>query len=248
MTIKAFLVAGLFALPIAAAAQDDWNHRVTAYGWATGLSSTVETPVGELEAEIDFDEILDSLDLAFFGAFEARKGRWAVVIDGMYADLATEIESFPTANFNSGEIGTQVGLIGGYVTYAVVDGPKTRIDVGPGLRYTDVSVDALAEGVDPTPDTAITVDGSWTDLVIATRLTQAFNENWYGVAYADVGGFGIDDSSEITWQAFGGVGYDFGNSWSGLAGYRHLFIDHDFGPTNVDTEISGPFFGVQKTF
>jgi hypothetical protein len=248
MSCKPLLLAGLLSLPAQAIAQDEWNYRVTGYGWATGLSSTVETPIGDLEAEVDFDEIIESLDLAFFGAFEARQGRWAFIVDGMYADLTTEVETFPAGNFSEGEIETQVGLIGGYVTYALVDGPGTRIDIGPGFRYTDVQVDASADGVDPTPDRAVSVDGSWTDFVIAARLTQAFSENWYGVAYADIGGFGIEESSEITWQTFGGIGYSFGGSWSGLGGYRYLHIDRDFGPTNVETNISGPFIGLQKTF
>ena len=248
MTFKSLLIASILALPVQAMAQDDWNYRLTGYGWATGLSSSVETPVGDLETEVDFDEILDSLDIGVFGAFEARKGRWAIIVDGMYADLTTDVEDFPVGNFSGGEIETQVGLLGGYVTYAVVDTGTTRVDVGPGLRYTSVDVDAGADGVDPTPDRAVSVDDSWADFIIAARVTQAFNQNWYGVAYADVGGFGIDESSEITWQAFGGIGYDFGNSWSALGGYRHLFIDRDFGPTNVDTEVFGPFVGVQKTF
>ena len=90
--------------------------------------------------------------------------------------------------------------------------------------------------------------GGWTDAVIAARVSRQFNDNWYGFAYADVGGFGIGDSSDLTWQAFAGAGYRFSETWSVAGGYRNLTIEREFGPLDVTSDVSGPFLGFQARF
>jgi hypothetical protein len=236
------------AAPASAAAQSEWEHTATLYGFFPGISTTVETPRGEVESEIGFDEIWDNLDIAFFGAFEARNKRLSLVGDFQFVDLGVEAEIPANPLFSSAEIDNKLVVVGAYAMYALVDAADLRFDVGGGLRHLDVSIETELHGQGTTPDESFSAEAGWTDAVIAARFSQQFNDNWYGVAYADVGGFGIGDSSDLTWQAFAGAGYRFSETWSVAGGYRNLTIEREFGPLDVTSDVSGPFLGFQARF
>jgi len=242
------LAAVVLAAPGTAAAQGEWNYSATLYGWFPGVKSTVETPFGEVEGEVDFEEILETLDLAFLGAIEARKGRVALVADLQFFDVGVEAEPPAGLQFSEAEIGSQMTLLSAYATYAVVDQTDLRIDVGGGLRYVDASIDTHLVGQGATPDASFNRDGGWTDPIVAARVRRQFNDRWHGVAYADVGGFGVEDSSDLTWQAFVGGGYRIDQTWSAVGGYRHLVIEREFRASPVTVEVSGPFLGFQASF
>ncbi len=253
MSTKWLALLALFAVPGAAFAQSSeaentWQYTATAYGWFPGVSTTVETPVGDIEAEVDFDEILETLDIAFLGAFEARKGRVSLIGDLQFFDVSAEAGTPTGALFSEAEVDSQMLLFSTYALYALVDNEDTRFEIGGGLRYTDATVETLLRGQTVTPDVSFELDGGWADALIAARLNQRFNEKWYGVAYADVGGFGIGDSADLTWQASAGLGYRFNEKWSTVGGYRHLTIEREFDRADVEADISGPFLGVQVKF
>jgi hypothetical protein len=231
-----------------ASAGSDWHYTATLYGWFPGVSTTVETPMGEVESEASFDEILETLDLAFLGALEARNGRFSLIADLQFFDVGVEAEPPTGMLFSEAEVDSQMVLLSAYATYALVDTDDLRVDVGGGLRYIDATIDTHLTGVAPTPDASFSRDGGWADALIAARISKQFDERWYGVAYADVGGFGIGDSSDLTWQAFVGAGYRFNETWSAVGGYRHLSIERAFGNFDVTADVSGPFLGFQASF
>ena len=230
------------------AAESEWDYTATLYGWFPGVSTSLETPMGEVESEVGFDEILETIDVAFLGAVEARNGRFSLIGDLQYFDVGVEAEPPTGMLFSEADVDSQMVLVSAYATYALVDEPDLRFDVGVGLRYVDATIDTHLLGVAPTPDTSFTRDGGWTDALIAARISKQFNERWYGVAYADVGGFGVGDSSDLTWQAFVGAGYRFNETWSAVGGYRHMTIERAFGNFNVTADVSGPFLGFQVSF
>ena len=245
------VAVSIFALTVAtgaANAQGEWEYRATFYGWLTGITAETETPIGDFEAEIEFADIFEELDIAAFGAFEARKGRWSFIADGMFVELSPEISLPARSPLSTGEIESQTAMISAYASYAIVDEADWRFDIGGGLRYCDASTETTLIAQDGSTAGVFSTDGSWTDLLVAARATRSFNDKWWGVGYADVGGFGIEDSSELTWQVFGGVGYRFSERWSGIAGYRYLSIEHEVGNSSIVTELYGPQIGVQVAF
>jgi len=128
-----------------ASAKNNWEYIATSYGWFPGITTTVETPIGEFESEVDFEEILESLDIAFLGAFEARNGRLALVGDIQFFDIGADI-SPPVGTLSSGgEIDSKLFIVSAYATYAVIDQADLRLDLGGGLRYTDATFDAGLE-------------------------------------------------------------------------------------------------------
>ncbi len=244
MTVTRFVFAAFITLPASAMAEETWRYTGTFYGWLPGVSTTVETPLGDVEAEVEFADVLDKLDFAFLAALEARKGRWALVGDLQYFDLGADaspnIEAIGTV-----EIDSQIAILGGYALYNVYDSPDTRIELGGGLRYYDAKFDTLVSGTVPL---SLSDEGNWADAVLSARVTQTFNEDWFGVAYVDVGGFGLGDSSDLTWQAYVATGYRLNDSWSAVAGYRHVMFERDFDGRTVTSNVGGPVIGFQRQF
>ncbi len=248
MAAKWIILLAVMAAPGTALAESDWDYTATLYGWFPGVSTTVETPVGEIEGEVDFDEVLETLDIAFLGAFEARKGKLSLVGDFQFFDISTEAETPSGTLFSDADVESQMILFSAYAAFALVDDADTRFEVGGGVRFADADIDTQLLGQGAVPDAAFSADGSWADLLIASRIFHRFSTRWHGVAYGDVGGFGIGDSSDLTWQASAGLGYRFNETWSAVGGYRHLSVERGFDRVDVTADVSGPFLGVQASF
>ncbi|MEL6475129.1 MAG: hypothetical protein AAFQ21_13685 [Pseudomonadota bacterium] len=247
MSLTRIILLAAVAMPGTAAADSDWEYTGKFYGWFPGVTTTVETPIGEVEAEVDFDEVLETLDIAFLGAFEARKGRLSLIGDLQYFDVSAETERAPGA-FTGAEIDSQLVIFSAYSTYALVDSNDLRFDVGGGLRFNGSSVEAKLEEDGGASGPSFEDDGGWTDLLFAARVRSQFSDKWYGTGYADVGGFGIGDSSELTWQVSAGLGYEFNDTWSMVGGYRHYSVEHGDELVTATVEVSGPFLGVDIAF
>ena len=244
MTITRVALAAFIILPVPAMAEEDWQYTGTFYGWLPGITTTVETPLGDVEADVEFSDILEKLDFAFLAAVEARKGRLALVGDLQYFDLGAQA-SPGTAAINTVDIDSKITVLGGYALYDVSDNSDTRIELGGGLRFYDAKFDTTISGANAL---SLSDEGNWADAVLSARVTHAFNEDWFGVAYADVGGFGLGNSSDLTWQAYVGAGYRLNDSWSAIAGFRHLMFERDFDGRMVTSNVGGPVIGFQKQF
>jgi opacity protein-like surface antigen len=59
---------------------------------------------------------------------------------------------------------------------------------------------------------------------------------------ADIGGFGV--GSDLTWQLFGGVGYQCTRNVEVEAGWRYLAIDYDDDGMVFDATVSGLILGL----
>lgn len=247
--------AGLTALALVAglggpadAQERSWQYAVSIYGWASGIDTSVDTPLGTIGTELSFADVFDKLDFAFFGTFEARKGPWVVFGDLNYSDLSTALGEPVGANFADVETDPTLAVISGFVGYAVVDRPDLRIDAGAGFRYYDVSVDTQLVGNPGVPNVQIPHSKSWTDAIIGLHLYAPVSGRWFARAYVDVGGFGLGDSSELSWQVYAGGGYTINEVWAIEAGYRTLSIKQDFDNATVELDQSGPLIGVTMRF
>ena len=72
-------------------------------------------------------------------------------------------------------------------------------------------------------------------------------KKWSLPYYFDIGGFGID--SDLTLQAYAGIGYHFADWFSMALGYRYLY--YDFGDDSKlveDLNLYGATLGFNFTF
>jgi hypothetical protein len=95
-----------------------------------------------------------------------------------------------------------------------------------GVRYNNLSGEIRGPGILPTPRTPTGTQDWWDPIVdanLALPLGKAFSLNVRG----DFGGFGV--GSNLTWQAFPYVSWQF-TKWGSLQlGYRWLYMEYGTG-------------------
>ena len=73
-----------------------------------------------------------------------------------------------------------------------------------------------------------------------------FGSGFFVNAWGNVGGFGA--ASDLTWDVYGGVGYEWNGWLSSIIGYRHLEVDYDHEGFLYDVSQSGPIIGAVLRF
>ncbi len=119
---------------------DDWDFRITPYGWLAGIEGS--TGVGPLVADVDasFGDLLEQLEMATALQFEARKGRWGIIADGLYVELGAE-GSTPGPIYDNAEV--EMKQFTGELTaaYRIYESPSGSVDLYAGIRYNGLSLD-----------------------------------------------------------------------------------------------------------
>ncbi|MHA3976674.1 outer membrane beta-barrel protein [Halovulum sp. GXIMD14794] len=243
---KAALAIALCGLAAPASAQDDWEFTFSLYGWFTGINSELETPRGTVNSNISFSDVWDSLDIALFTAAEARRGRWSGVVDVIYSELTSfSSTGFPT--YSEAKVSSDMAVIGGFATYRAIEQPNVSVDVLGGFRYYNVDIGLGLRG-DGAPDLDTSRGDQWVDPVIGARVRAPIGDSWFVNGFADIGGFGIGDASDLSWQIYGGAGYEINETWVLQGGYRYLSIDREFDNADTKLELYGLLLGVSARF
>lgn len=82
----------------------------------------------------------------------------------------------------------------------------------------------------------------WVDPFIGVRGYYNFTNDFYAVAKADIGGFGI--SSDLTWQVYAALGYRLSKSTTLELGYKYMAVDYTSGGFTNDVRTSGVFLNL----
>lgn len=247
-TSLACLVA-LFAGPAAAQQSTDWSFAGSIYGWLPALSTSIDTNsrAGTVETDLSITDAIDTLDFAFMGTLEARKGPVTFLGDLIYTDLSISERSPRGLIFDKSTVDTKLTMFSGYGLYSVRETEMVDFSVGAGFRVYSMDVDLGLQGG--------LLDGrkfggseSWVDPLVVARLVVPFSEKWFATAFGDIGGFGIGDASELTYQALVSVGYRLNDRWSTQFAYRYLNIEKDVNGDDTTLELYGPVIGATYRF
>ena len=213
------------------------------------------------------------------GYFEARNGRFSIFSDLVYLKIGLNGSMTRSRGVDAlnATVGASAGLkyemfIGELAAaYEVarwgatgVPGSGTAIDVFGGVRAWWQRADAslALTGTVNIGDLALNADGtlsasqsvSWADPLVGLRLRHQFAPGLNFVASGDVGGFGV--GSQFSWQALAAINYDFcvrnNVTWSGMLGYKALFVDYSKGSGltryEYDMTMHGPILGITARF
>jgi hypothetical protein len=240
-------VSPVLAQTESSASQDQWQFSGAFYLWGADLGGQT---IGGSEVEVDFSDLFDNLEMAFMGAFSARKNKWSLYTDIIYMDLAVDKTadlSIPVGPIQV-PVTTSVSLdveawilhfAGGYNLYS--EG-ESRLDVIGGARYLDLDqtmfleLQSLGPGLSRTVSESLT---SW-DGIVGLKGQASLGERWFLPYYLDIG----TGDSKLTWQATAGIGYRAGKVWDLALVYRHLEWDFDSTLVVDDINFSGPTLGV----
>jgi hypothetical protein len=229
----------------ALAQEAGWSFSLSPYLWTPGISSSVETRFGTLDAEAGIDDVLSATDFALMGAFEARNGRWGLIADLVYSDLTERSDTPFGALFSRARVDTDLTMATLYAGYRLHEDDHVAVDLLGGARAVWLDIDvALTPGA--LPARSFGLSESWVDPLIGGRARLALTERWFATGLADIGGF--DAGSDLTWQVLATIGYQFNPRWSVQGGWRQLAIEKEMEGRDVELDLGGPAIGFTVRF
>jgi opacity protein-like surface antigen len=230
-------LASSFAANAQQVASQSWSYEVTPYLWAAGLDG--DTAADGAGSEIDTGYrffSLDNLDWTLGTAFEAQKGRWSLLADGLYVEFSDEFDppafASTTAEVSGGFLETSAAI-------STVSVPG--LDVVFGMRYV-----ALNSTVQLTPSIVGDTSKSWLDPLVGVRYEHAFNDRWSVNLRGDIGGFGV--SSDLATNVAATFGWRMTQATNLRFGYRVLQMDFADDGFVLDAILQGYTIGFSYAF
>lgn len=231
----------------------EWKQRISIYGWFPSIDGKLNYAIpgtGD-SAEADASDLIDNLQGVFMGTYEARKQKWSFTGDVIYLSLSNSeddsisIPGEPALGSQQDMKAWVVGLYGGYNVYLT---KKVSTDILAGVRYLSVDVDATVDISGPPPPSlpskSLSESVNLWDGIVGVRGKAMLSDKWYVPYHFDIG----TGNSDLTWQAFAGVGYRF-NSWGTVVlAYRHLEYDQGKNDLLQNVSFSGPALGLNFHF
>jgi hypothetical protein len=244
MTVRSIAFAALLALGATPLSAQDWKGNFTLYGWLPAIEGAQEAPNGEPIVDLDSEDILDALDLAFMATGQIHKDRWGAMFDVVYTDLGSDAKA--KAPFTAkASVGTTIWFATLAGTYRLTGDDENFVGVYGGIRYFDASADMKVSLLDDRIRKNVNADANWVDPIIGVQGRYPLSERWSLYGFGDVGGF--DVGSNFTWQAYSGVNYEFSERFAGNLGVRFMSIDYE-DKVKLDVDVYGPLLGITYRF
>jgi hypothetical protein len=241
--VAAYLLLGGMAARAQTATQGDggWKYDLILYGWGTGLSGDLGPNIKQFEAHASTGDILGALDFAAMVHFEARSGRWGILVDPIYANLGKTVDNQGRRRERTIDLNLEASVLGVAASYQLVKTPEASLDLTFGGRYFGLGADIAPRRVQ-----AFHASYSWVDPVIGLTGSAKMSKAWTFGYRADIGGFGV--GSDLTWS--GAVTFDaqVSRAVSITFGYVALYNDYSTGSGprafKYDATLMGPALGV----
>ncbi len=238
-------------------APKEWWVTLAADSWVTAVDGTLGIRGFDVSADMGMDEVLKNLEFAYMGFVEAGYRRWSLGVDGIYARLS-DSQSFRRGPLSAeAKLKQEQAFITVRAQYRLVQAQRWTLDGFAGFRWNYLSFKTdlttrldfqhpLLERFNRTRTRNFNLSEDWFDPIVGMRSVIRLTDHWFVQTAGDIGGFGV--GSRLTWQALGGIGYEFSNGFSTLVGYRALAIDYSKGNFRVDTVSHGPLVAIAYTF
>ena len=232
---------------------------IAPYGWIAGINGSVG--VGERVVNVDItpgDVIsnLGSINGALMLHTEVGKGDWGFILDANLLRASTSA-STARAQVDVTLQQTMIEFLGMHrlmeMPDFLVEGRSATIDVLGGGRYYDFGNIFTVHPFDPNlPTVPANLSSTWVDLVIGGRARVPISKSLDAFARADIGGFGIGDSSTLAWNLIAGADWRMSSCSSLIAGYRELNVNRTGGVGGTafeyDSKMYGPFMAITFEF
>ncbi|WP_028054489.1 hypothetical protein [Sinorhizobium medicae] len=226
------------------ASTEGWTFAGNPYFWGAAIAGDVgQFGLPAVHLESDFVDVLKDLEFGFMAIGEARYERFSIFGDIIYTKVssgaATPLGVVAERVETTSE--TFAGLVGG--GYAILQDDRSNIDIVAGARVwhasTEISFSGGLLGGISGRDSA-----TWVDVMAGFRgrhfLTDHFHVNAWGLLGAG--------QADLDWDLAAGVGYDFNDRISTVAGYRALGVDYNDDRFVFDVVQQGPILGLLVRF
>lgn len=227
-----------------ATARPQWSVDIAPYFWAAGMSGTVASfGAAPVDVDMDFSDIFGDLDFSIMAAGEARYGRFSLTMDLLYLKLSTSETTPRGILLSSVGLDSTMTEISALAGYSVLDLPNARVDAVLGARLWSVDNGLSFKG-GLLGGRTFKDSATWADAMGGLKGRLDLSDRFYLTGTALAGGGG----SNFGWDLMGGLGYQFTNRFSAVAGYRAMGVDYKDGPFEFDVTIKGPIIGASFKF
>jgi hypothetical protein len=223
-------------------ADSGWTFTIAPYVWAAGIKGDVGLfglPPQEIDAS--FVDVLENFDIGAMAVAEARNGQFFIGADIFYVKLSTEIDTPFGAIADSVDVTAASFMFTGLAGYSLVYEQGVNLDVFAGARvwHSDTTFD-LNNPCGICPSSADDGD-TWVDPLVGIKGRAELGSGFYLTGWGMIGGFGV--SSDLMWDLMGGLGYEFSDIFSVVAGYRAVSVDYSNDGFVYDIIQQGPILG-----
>jgi hypothetical protein len=117
-------------------AQDEgWKFGAAIYLWGASIGG--DSASGS-DIDIDFDDLFKNLKMAFMGALEVRKDKWAGMADVLYFDLKNDQDVAPG---QTASVEMTAWVVTPVIGYNFLETEKVSLHVVGGARYLYLKAD-----------------------------------------------------------------------------------------------------------
>jgi hypothetical protein len=218
-------------------ATEDWQHKVGLYGWLAGLEGTIGIGnVAEQDVEANFSDLLNYVDFALAGHYEARGPKTVYLVDVSYTGLGSERD----AEVLHQPVKIKMDLDQWIVELGGGFRVSPKFDVLLAGRYYDISTGATFSSEND-EDSGSVSDG-WFDIFLGGRYHTNFGTKWEAAIRGDIGVGG----SDFAWFGQVQLGYLFSEHWGAIAAWRILSLDYsgDDGASYLRYDVSQSGLGL----
>lgn len=230
----------------------EWRKTLTFYAFLPARTTGTSTVAGSsVPLDLDLGEAIDLLDFAMSGRLEAWRDNWGIIFDANYVALEADGNlPGPGGAAILADIRQKwFGIMGAYKVAEGTNasGRRYAFDLQAGARYNSIRQEI---SITP-PGIVLGGDEGWWEPVIGARAMWELNDDWTGVAFVDLGGFGAG-GNDLQVNANIGVDWMAWERTSVFFGYRYFSVDYSTtqatGPFAYDIEQHGPVVGVKVRF
>ena len=251
-----------YAPSLTTAPNRKWHVSVAAYLWATDIDGTSYADGAPTDIDIAFDDLFDKLESSFMGYVEVQYDRWSFAVDASFVSLEETWDGLRGVPVTAEVDQTIVDLRLGYTVLCRQVGSSQwgsccyprhmTLDAVVGARYWSLEQELNSTSVMNEAPVSFSSDESWWDPYVGARFRWQFAKRWGLSLYGDVGGFGIEDASDPTWQIQTMVRFHITRGFFLAAGYRVLDLDRVKGSgaaqNGIDATYQGPVLGLGYRF
>lgn len=245
------------SLPAVGHETDGWRHTLGLYLFTPLRTEGVSTVAGSsVDIDLNLSEVLELLDFAASGRYEAWNDDFGVIVDANYVGIEGDgdFPAPPGSTFSVNVRQKWLALMGAYRVMQGTYGAQNRafaVDLQAGARLNALRQEIAVTTPGPVARPVIGGDESWVEPVIGARGMWRLNDRWTTVASLELGGFGAGGNKL---QVGANVGFDY-QAWDNTAitfGYRYFGIDYSkelaSGTFAYDVTQHGPYLGVKVMF
>lgn len=222
-----------------------WSFDIVPYLWLATYNGSFDLPGSRAGFGPTRTSSGDAYSSRISGAAmllgQVRYREFGLYLDGAWVQLRTGGDN-SSALYSATEIKTDIAYGTAAASYRLpLLVRDLDIDLLAGARVWHVgNTIERTSGILP----GYSTDGShtWCDPIVGAKLRYDFGKHWFAVALGDAGGFGA--GSDLSWNVFGGVGYQFTSCVSATLGYRYMHLDYEKNSFVVDANIQGALLGV----